>query len=65
MEDEFKPSKQRLHLVQGPYSYHNFTEFSKTIFRKVLSKNFGMIFWKLHIPAKIDLRIVIYTSNES
>ena len=30
-----------------------------------VKKNFGMIFWKLHIPTNICLRSMIFTSNES
>ena len=48
-----------------PYSYHQFSELSEKKFRKVLSKNFRMIFWKLHILANIGLRSMFYTSSES
>jgi hypothetical protein len=46
-----------MHIAkETPYSYHHVLELSRKFLGKVPSKNFGMIFWKLHIPANIGLR---------
>ena len=47
------------------YSYHHFLELSGIKSLKVPSKNFRMIFWKLHITANIGLGSMSYTPNES
>ena len=40
-----------------PCSYHHFFELSGKKSRKVQSKNFGMSFWKLVIPANISREV--------
>ena len=54
----------QLAIKQKPYSYHQILELSEKKFWDVPSKNFGMIFWKLHVPENIGLRSMIHKSNE-
>ena len=53
-----------LPYLKGQFLSPFFETFQKKSW-KVPSKKFGMIFWKLHIPANIALRTMIDTSNES
>ena len=56
---------ERQHTQIVRYELHIFFETFQNDFRKVPSKNFRIIFWKLHIPGNICLRCMIYTPNES